>query len=122
MYRKIMLFEDLSVNTDGKDGEEIYASPKVVNIHALINKYQEQLSYKPPRMIYTPITVERLYKEKNGIYTQNENSRPNTAESLRDMIAQVTEMETLFQKQLLFPDTKKKQFFDQNQVQNTLRQ
>lgn len=37
-------------------------------------------------MIYTPITVEKVFKDKQGIYTQNENSRPNTAESLRDMI------------------------------------
>lgn len=67
MYRKIMLFDDLSVNNDGKDGEEIYASPKVVHIHNLINKYVEELNYKPPKLIYEPITV--LSSFKSGIYT-----------------------------------------------------
>jgi len=57
MYRKIMLFEDLSVNNDGKEGEDIYASPKVVNIHDKINNYVADLGYKPPRLIYEPITV-----------------------------------------------------------------
>jgi len=80
MYRKIILFDDLSVNNDGKDGEEIYASPKVVEIHAKINNYVEELRYKPPKLIYEPVT-----SQKPGIYTQYEN-RAHTAESLRDMI------------------------------------
>jgi hypothetical protein len=37
MYRKMMLFDDLSVNNDGKDGEDIYESPKVVEVYAKIN-------------------------------------------------------------------------------------
>jgi hypothetical protein len=41
MYRKIMLFDDLSVNNDGKEGEEIYASPKVVEINNKIAEYVE---------------------------------------------------------------------------------
>ena len=57
MYRKVILFEDLSVNNDGNNGEETYASPKVVNIHQILNRYVEELGYKPPRLIYQPITV-----------------------------------------------------------------
>ena len=37
MYRKCILFDDLAVNNDGKEGEDIYASPKVVEIYDKIN-------------------------------------------------------------------------------------
>jgi len=57
MYRKEILFEDLSVSHDVKEGEEIYASPKIVEINKKINSYQEEFGYKPVRLIYEPITV-----------------------------------------------------------------
>ena len=94
MYRKVILFEDLSVNNDGNNGEETYASPKVVHVHKIMDKYMEELGYKPARLIYQPVTVANIIK--NGIYTQNESNQTDTAESLKDMIQQVIEMETLF--------------------------
>ena len=69
MYRKVILFEDLSVNNDGNNGEETYASPKVVHVHKIMDKYMEELGYKPARLIYQPVTVANIIK--NGIYTQN---------------------------------------------------
>ena len=73
MYRKIMLFDDLSVNNDGKEGEEIYASPKVVEINNKIAEYVEQYRFKPPRLIYEPITAS-----KPGLYTQANDFRYDT--------------------------------------------
>lgn len=93
IYRKIILFDDLSVNNDGKEGEDIYASPKVVEINDRINRYVEEFRYKPPRLIYEPIE-----NSKPGIYTQAHDNGVHTAETLKDMIAQIIEMEQLFQK------------------------
>lgn len=87
MYRKIMLFDDLSIN-DGKEGEETYASPKVVEINNKIAEYVESFRYKPPRLIYEPITVSQP-----GLYTQANDFRYDTQETLRDMIAEILEME-----------------------------
>ncbi len=103
MYRKMMLFDDLSVNNDGKDGEDIYESPKVVEVYAKINQYVSELGYKPPKLIYEPITVQKL-----GIYTSKQDLKQDTAETLKDMVNQIVEMEQLFQKQLLFTEDKKR--------------
>ena len=121
LYRKIMLFHDLSVDTDGKEGEDVYASPMVVAIHQKINSYVLEYGYKPPRMIYEPVTLESTFA--TGIYTRPGQNVPTaTAESLRDMISQIIEMEILFQKQLLFTQDKKEQFYQSNPVQQSLRQ
>ena len=89
-----MLFHDLSVE-DGKEGEEVYASPQVVAIHQKLEKYVTDLGYKPPRLIYEPVTLESSLS--NGIYTDFMSQfKPNTAESLKEMIMQVIEMEILF--------------------------
>ena len=88
-----MLFDDLSVNNDGKEGEEIYASPKVVEINNKIAEYVEQYRFKPPRLIYEPITAS-----KPGLYTQANDFRYDTQETMRDMVAEILEMEQLFQK------------------------
>jgi hypothetical protein len=92
MYRKIMLFDDLSVNNDGKEGEEIYASPKVVEINNQILDYVERFRYKPPRLIYEPVTVS-----KSGVYTQPAQAaqeyRQDTCETMKDMIGEILEME-----------------------------
>jgi hypothetical protein len=106
LYRKIMLFHDLSVDADAKQGEDVYASPMVVAIHEKIASYVLDYGYKPPRMIYEPVTLESI--QSNGIYTDlRPNTRANSAESLKDMISQIIEMEILFQKQLLFTQDKK---------------
>jgi hypothetical protein len=88
MYRKIMLFDDLSVNNDGKEGEEIYASPKVVEINNQILEYVERFRYKPPKLIYEPVTVSNA-----GIYTQAHDFRQDTCETMKDMIGEILEME-----------------------------
>lgn len=112
MYRKIILFDDLSVNNDGKEGEDIYASPKVVEINDKINSYVEEFRYKPPKLIYEPVIVSG----KAGIYTQAHDNAAHTADTMKDMINQILEMEQLFQKQLLFTVEKKKQFYESNPV------
>lgn len=92
-----MLFHDLSVDADAKEGEDVYASPMVVAIHQKINSYVAEYGYKPPRMIYEPVTLEST--QATGIYTDSrQNVRVLTAESLKDMISQIIEMEILFQK------------------------
>ena len=60
---------------------------------------------------------------KAGIYTALGNDvKPETAITMQDMIGSVLEMEQLFQKQLLFTVEKKRQFYENNPVQQTLRQ
>jgi hypothetical protein len=118
MYRKCILFDDLAVNNDGKEGEDIYASPKVVEIYDKINSYVAEYGYKPTRYIYEPVVTS-----KPGIYTALGNdAKPETAITMQDMIGSVLEMEQLFQKQLLFTVEKKRQFYENNPVQQTLRQ
>ena len=91
MYRKTILFEDLSVNNDGKEGEEIYVSPKVVEIYDRINKYQVELGFKPPKLIYEPVSVGR-----SGLYTNKSDFRAETIETMKDMFREIVEMEQLF--------------------------
>lgn len=94
MYRKILLFDDLAVNNDVK-GEEVYASPKVVEIYELINRYVEEFRYKPPKLIYEPVTMSA---KNSGLYTQVHDFHANTQELMKDMLTQILEMEQLFQK------------------------
>jgi hypothetical protein len=44
--------------------------------------------YKPPRLIYEPPTVS-----KPGIYTQANDFRYDTLETLKEMVSEVLEME-----------------------------
>ncbi len=83
-----MLFEDLSVNNDVKEGEDIYQTPKVVEINNKIAQYVEMYRYKPSRLIYEPPTVS-----KPGIYTQANDFRYDTLETLKEMVSEMLEME-----------------------------
>lgn len=67
-------------------------------------------------MVYVPVTEHKL-----GLYTKQD-FKPETAENLKDMVLSVIEMETLIQQKFLFSEAKKKQFFEANPVQQTLRQ
>jgi hypothetical protein len=82
LYRKILLFDDLAVNNDVK-GEEVYASPKVVEIYELINRYVEEFRYKPPKLIYEPVT---LSAKNSGLYTQVHDFHASTQELMKDML------------------------------------
>lgn len=106
IYRKLILFEDLGVNHNSSADEEVYAAPVVVKVHDKINKYVDDYGYKPPRQIYEPVT-----SGQPGIYNSAGTFRAETAETLKEMIGQVIEMEQLFQKQLLFTTEKKSQFY-----------
>ncbi len=75
----------------GKEGESSYVSPKVVEIHEKMSQYAQEWGYKPTKMVYVPVTESKL-----GIYTKQE-FKPETAESLKDMVLGVVEMETLIQ-------------------------
>jgi hypothetical protein len=39
MYRKQILWDDLDMNKGGKDGEDIFASPKVVEVSEKMISY-----------------------------------------------------------------------------------
>jgi hypothetical protein len=87
MYRKQNLWDELDMNKSGKDGEEIYASPKVVEVSELMNTYIEELGYKPIKYIYD---INKIAKP--GIYTKTSDCKAETAETLRDMVAGVVEV------------------------------
>lgn len=112
MYRKQILWDDLDIG--GKEGEAVYTSPKVVEIHEKMTTYQQEWGYKPTKMVYEPIT-----ENKPGLYTRAkaDNFKPETSETLKDMIGSCIEMETLIQQKFLFSEEKRRQFFDSNPVQ-----
>lgn len=90
MYRKQILWDDLDIG--GKEGEAVYASPKVVEIHDKMTAYQQEWGYKPTKMVYEPIN-----ENKTGIYTKPNDFKPETSETLKDMVNSCIEMETLIQ-------------------------
>lgn len=92
MYRKQILWDDLDMNKSGKDGEDIYASPKVVEVSDKMNSYIVELGYKPVKFIYDIDSIA-----KPGIYTKTSDSKADTAETLRDMVSGVVEVEQLVQ-------------------------
>lgn len=92
MYRKKILWDDLDFNKAGKEGEDIYASPKVVEVSDKMNGYMSELGYKPTKFIYEPIT-----DSSPGLYTKPNDWKPETAETQKDMLAGVVEMEQLIQ-------------------------
>jgi hypothetical protein len=53
------LFEDLGITIGDNKDEEVYASTVVVGINNKINTYMNELGYKPPRMIYEPVTGQQ---------------------------------------------------------------
>lgn len=112
MYRKQILWDDLDIG--GKEGEAVYASPKVVEIHEKMTAYQQEWGYKPTKMVYEPIT-----ENKPGLYTRAkaDDFKPETSETLKDMVGSCIEMETLIQQKFLFSEEKRRQFFDSNPVQ-----
>ena len=102
----------LYISNPDKEGEAIYASPKVVEIHDKMSRYQQDWGYKPTKMPYEP--VDQL---KPGLYTGSSDSwKAETAETLRDCISGVLEMENLIHQKFLFPEAKRQQFFDSNPV------
>jgi len=88
MYRKQILWDDLDIG--GKEGEAVYAPPKVVEIHDKMTAYQQEWGYKPTKMVYEPIT-----DTKQGLYTKPNDFKAETAETLKDMVSSCIEMETL---------------------------
>ncbi len=67
-------------------------------------------------MIYEPIT-----ELNQGLYTKINDFKPETVETLTDMVNGIIDMEVLIQQKFLFTEEKRKQFFQSNPVQNTLR-
>jgi len=57
-----------------------------------MNYYISELGYKPTKMIFEPITDSKL-----GLYTKPNDFKPETAETFKDMISGVVEMENLIQ-------------------------
>ena len=106
------------MNKGGKDGEDIFASPKVVEVSDRMIAYQQELGYKPTKFIFEPITQSRP-----GLYTKHSDCKPETAETLKDMLAGCIELEQLIQ-QLYFlsEDKQLRQFRHQNPIQKTLRE
>lgn len=102
MYRKQILWDDLDMNKGGKDGEDIYASLKVVEVSEKMNQYAQELGYKPIRFIYEPVTDLKL-----GLYTKGQDCKPETAETLKDMIAGTIDLEHLIQQLYLLSEDKK---------------
>lgn len=90
MYRKSVLWDALDLNKSGKEGEDIYASPKVVEVSEKMNSYKADLGRVPTKFIYEPITDSQL-----GLYTKPNDWKPETAETHKDMLSGVVEMEHL---------------------------
>ena len=99
LYRKQILWEELDIG--GKEGEAIYASPKVVEIHEKMQTYQQDWGYKPTKLVY-----ESIDSAKPGLYTQQSNWNAETCETLKDCVQSIIEMETLIQQKFLFSDEK----------------
>ena len=117
MYRKQIMWKDLDMNKSGKDGEDIYASPKVVEVNELMNNYLENLGYTPKELIFD---IERV--SKPGIYTKAFVNKPETADTLKDMIKGTIELEKLIETlYYLSEDKKLRQFRETNPAQKTLR-
>ena len=102
MYRKKILWDDLDLCTSGKEGEDVYASPKVVEVSEKMNDYVAEMGYKPTKMIFEPIS-----DSKPGLYTKPSDCKPETAETFKDMISGVVEMENLINQLYLFSEDKK---------------
>lgn len=88
MYRKQILWDDLDMNKGGKDGEDIFASPKVVEVSEKMISYTQELGYKPTKYIFEPITQSRP-----GLYTKHDDCKAETAETLKDMLQGCNELE-----------------------------
>jgi hypothetical protein len=50
-----MLWKDLDIG--GKEGEAIYAQPKVVEVHEKMQWYKAEYGYIPNRLLYIPISA-----------------------------------------------------------------
>ena len=91
LYRKVVLWKDLDIG--GKDGESIFAEPKVVEVHDKMNWYQQEYNCTPTRLLYEPIDGTRP-----GLYTDYSDSsifKLDTCDTLHDSVLGVLEMETL---------------------------
>ena len=90
------------MNKSGKDGEDIYASPKVVEVSDKMNEYVVELGYKPQKFIYDINSISMP-----GIYTKTSDSKADTAETLKDMVSGVVEVEQLVQQLYFLSEDKK---------------
>lgn len=81
IYRKLILFEDLGVNHSTDGDEEVYAAPVVVKVHDKMHAYVNEMGYKPPRLIYDPVTSAQA-----GVYNSAGTFRAETSETLKEMI------------------------------------
>ena len=119
MYRKAMLWDDLDIGA--KEGDEVFGQPMECKVVEKIDYYQKEYNHKPTSFFYEPIT-----ENQPGIYTMpsEANDRqftPTTAVTLKEMISGYIEMETLIKQKFLFSEEKRRQFFESNPVQQTLR-
>lgn len=114
LYRKCIIWADLNITSDGKEGEDVYGHQKVVEIFEKISQYKQDYNYLPGKLTYDPIT-----DSSPGVYTSD--GELDTALSLQAMILNIVEMEHLIKKSFLFSEEKRMQFFQNNPVQQTLR-
>ena len=68
------------MNKSTRDGDDIYATPKVVEVKEKMNNYELDFGYKPMKLIFDMSTML-----KPGLYTKAE-CKPECAETLKDMI------------------------------------
>ncbi len=112
LYRKSIIWADLNITSGGKEGEDIYAHQKVVEIFAKISDFKQNLHYLPGKLPYDPITVATP-----GIYTSTGAGELETSLAMQAMILNVIEMEHLIKKSFLFSQEKREQFLQNNPVQ-----
>lgn len=101
LYIKQIMWEDLDMTKNVKEGEEIYATPKVVEVKEKMNNYELDLGYKPMKMIFDLPTIT-----KPGLYTKSE-CKPDCAETLKDMIQGNCEIEELIKRLYFLSEDKK---------------